>query len=149
VVIEAIVLAGGLGTRLRSVVPDVPKPMAPVAGQPFLAYLLQYLEASGIFRVVLAVGYRGEAIRECFGARYGAVDLVYSVEQEPLGTGGALLQALSHIQGPFGFCAQRRYVSAAGVSGDGLGVRTRGKYTARSGSAPCGGYRPLRRRHRV
>jgi D-glycero-alpha-D-manno-heptose 1-phosphate guanylyltransferase len=110
VVTEAIVLAGGLGTRLRSVVPDVPKAMSPIAGQPFLAYLLQYLEAQGIARVILAVGYRNEVIRDFFGARYHffgeryqGLKLVYSVEDEPLGTGGALLEALPSVDGAFAF----------------------------------------------
>ena len=102
-VTEAIVLAGGLGTRLRSIVSDVPKAMAPVAGQPFLTYLLQFLEANEVRRVVLAVGYRNEAIRSYFGDRYGNLSLVYSVEDQPLGTGGALLQALREIRGPFAF----------------------------------------------
>src|ERR1700722_3055893 len=103
VVTEAIVLAGGLGTRLRSVVPDAPKAMAPIAGQPFLAYLLQFLEAQGIARVVLAVGYRNQAIRDFFGTRYQGLQLVYSVEEEPLGTGGALLQALPSVGGRYAF----------------------------------------------
>ena len=102
-VTEAIVLAGGLGTRLRSVVPDAPKAMAPIAGQPFLAYLLQFLEAQGIARVVLAVGYRNQAIRDFFGTRYQGLQLVYSVEEEPLGTGGALLQALPSVDGRYAF----------------------------------------------
>jgi D-glycero-alpha-D-manno-heptose 1-phosphate guanylyltransferase len=103
VVAEAIVLAGGLGTRLRSVVSDVPKAMAPVAGRPFLAYLLRFLETQGIHRVVLAVGFKNELIRAAFGSRYEGVDLVYSVEQEPLGTGGALRRALPHIEGKYTF----------------------------------------------
>ena len=100
---EAIVLAGGLGTRLRGAVPELPKSMAPIAGQPFLAYLLQFLETQGITRVVLAVGYRHEAIRAWFGARYRSLDLAYSVEEEPLGTGGALLKALPEVEGDFAF----------------------------------------------
>jgi len=100
---EAIVLAGGLGTRLRSAVPELPKAMAPIAGQPFLAYLLQFLETQGITRVVLAVGYRNEAIRAWFGSGYRSIELAYSVEQEPLGTGGALLQALAQVRHPFAF----------------------------------------------
>ncbi len=98
---EAIILAGGLGMRLRSVVADLPKSMAPVAGQPFLAYLLQFLEANGVRRVVLAVGYRHQAIRAFFGSRYGGLELMYSVEEEPLGTGGALLQSLQSIEDAF------------------------------------------------
>lgn len=100
-VTEAIILAGGLGTRLRSVVPDAPKVMAGVAGQPFLAYLLQFLEGNGLRRIVLATGYRSEAIREFFGSRFGGLELVYSVEDEPLGTGGALLRAIPYVQGAF------------------------------------------------
>lgn len=86
-------MSGGLGTRLRSVVRDIPKPMAPVAGRPFLEYLLRGLERSGVTRTVLAVGYRSEVIREAFGDRFGAVELVYSAEDTPLGTGGAIRQA--------------------------------------------------------
>lgn len=100
---EAVVLAGGLGTRLRSVVSEVPKAMAPIAGQPFLAYLLRFLETQGIRRVVLAVGYRHEMIRAAFGFRYQGLELVYSVEEEPLGTGGGLLRALPHVEGTSAF----------------------------------------------
>jgi D-glycero-alpha-D-manno-heptose 1-phosphate guanylyltransferase len=87
---EAIVLAGGLGTRLRSVVSDVPKPMAPVAGRPFLAFVLDQLAIAGFESVVLAVGHRHEAIRAHFGDAYRDLLLKYSVESEPLGTGGAM-----------------------------------------------------------
>lgn len=87
---QAIVLAGGLGTRLRGVVPDLPKPMAPVAGRPFLAWILDDLAAAGFDRAVLAVGYRHEAIREHFGPAYRGLSLEYSVEDRPLGTGGAI-----------------------------------------------------------
>jgi len=92
---EAIVLAGGLGTRLRQVVPDIPKPMAPVAGRPFLAFLLEYLEAQDIREVILSVGYRHEVIREFFGTQYRSITLRYSIEMEPLGTGGGLRKSLS------------------------------------------------------
>lgn len=102
-VTEAVVLAGGLGTRLRSAVSDLPKAMAPIAGQPFLAYLLRHLEQSGIRRVVLAVGYRHEAIQDFFGSAYGAIRLDYSVERELLGTGGGLRQALQYVQDAYAF----------------------------------------------
>jgi D-glycero-alpha-D-manno-heptose 1-phosphate guanylyltransferase len=69
---QAVILAGGLGTRLRSVVPDLPKPMAPVAGRPFLAWVLDRLTDAELESVVLAVGYRHEAIREHFGDDYRA-----------------------------------------------------------------------------
>jgi len=92
---EAVVLAGGLGTRLRAVVADVPKPMAPVAGRPFLAYVLDRLVDTGFATAILAVGYRFEAIRSHFGDGYRGLRLAYSVEREPQGTGGALRDALA------------------------------------------------------
>lgn len=94
---QAIVLAGGLGTRLRGVVPDLPKPMATVAGRPFLAWVLDRLVAAGAKRVVLACGYRNEVIRRHFGAAYRRLPLVYSVEAQPLGTGGAIRLGAEHI----------------------------------------------------
>jgi NDP-sugar pyrophosphorylase family protein len=94
---QAIVLAGGLGTRLRGVVADLPKPMAPVAGRPFLAWILDPLVAAGFNCVVLAVGYRHEAIRDHFGDHYRGLALRYSVEDSPLGTGGALRLASRQI----------------------------------------------------
>ncbi len=95
---EAIVLAGGLGTRLRSVVGDLPKPMAPVAGRPFLAFVFDQLVAAGFETAVLAAGYRHEAIRAHFGDRYDGLKLIHSVEREPLGTGGAIRLACAHVQ---------------------------------------------------
>jgi D-glycero-alpha-D-manno-heptose 1-phosphate guanylyltransferase len=89
-VVQAIVLAGGLGTRLRHIVPDLPKPMAPVAGRPFLAYILDQLDNQGFDSAVLSVGYRHEAIRGVFGQRFGRLSLAYAVEDRPLGTGGAI-----------------------------------------------------------
>ena len=94
---QAIVLAGGLGTRLRSVVTDLPKPMAPVAGRPFLAWVLDRLIDAGCERAVLAVGYRHEAIRGYFGGRYRGMELCYSIEASPLGTGGAIRLAAEQI----------------------------------------------------
>ena len=93
----AIVLAGGLGTRLRSEVPDLPKPMAPVAGRPFLEYLLDYWIAQGINRFVLSVGYRHEIISAHFGHSYGGVPVDYAIEEVPLGTGGGLLLAAQSL----------------------------------------------------
>lgn len=92
--ITATVLAGGLGTRLRSVVTDRPKVLAEVKGRPFLSYLLDQLESVGIRDVVLCTGYMGDRIRETYGNRYGTLSLVYSQESSPLGTGGALRLAL-------------------------------------------------------
>ncbi|WP_345972451.1 D-glycero-D-manno-heptose 1-phosphate guanosyltransferase [Sulfurimonas diazotrophicus] len=95
---EAIVLAGGLGTRLRSVVSELPKPMAPVGGKPFLEYIFQYLKKNGIERIVLSVGYKWESIRDYFGEEYEGMALIYSVEDEPLGTGGAIKKAFESVK---------------------------------------------------
>lgn len=95
----ALILVGGAGTRLRSIVADRPKPLAEVAGKPFLAYVLDFLERGGIRRVVLCTGYRGEQIAATFGERYGTLELLYSWEREPRGTGGALASALPMTPG--------------------------------------------------
>ena len=87
---EAIVLAGGFGTRLRQVVADIPKPMAPIAGSPFLSILLGSLAKKGFSRVVLSLGFMAEKISDHFGARFAGLDLAYVVEDIPLGTGGAI-----------------------------------------------------------
>ncbi len=92
---EAVILAGGFGTRLAEVVKDVPKPMAPVAGRPFLEYILDELLRQGVNRTVLAVGYKKEAIINHFRQEYRGMQLLYSVEAMPLFTGGAIRQALS------------------------------------------------------
>lgn len=101
--IEAIVLAGGLGTRLREVVSDVPKPMAPIGNRPFLAYLLENLAKNGVTRVILSVGYMSEKIFEYFGDSYYGMSIAYSVEKELLGTGGAIKLALDLIKGDYAF----------------------------------------------
>ena len=95
---EAIVLAGGLGTRLRSVVSDLPKPMAPIGDKPFLEYILKYLQKNGIKRAVLSVGYKWETIKEYFGDKFENIELIYSVEDEPLGTGGAIKKAITQVK---------------------------------------------------
>lgn len=91
---EAIILAGGLGTRLAKTVQDRQKVMAPVGGRPFLAYVLKDIQKKGFSKAVLAVSYHSEQIREYFGDEYEGIKLVYSKEKEPLGTGGAIKQAL-------------------------------------------------------
>ena len=91
---EAIILAGGMGTRLRSIVTDIPKPMAPVCGRPFLAFILDQLQTHGVQRAVLATGYRHEAVEEYIGTRYGNLSLSYSVETESLGTGGGIKKGM-------------------------------------------------------
>jgi D-glycero-alpha-D-manno-heptose 1-phosphate guanylyltransferase len=96
---EAVILAGGLGTRLREVIWDVPKPMAPIGDKPFLRYIIERLEMQGVRNVVLAVGYKHETISSYFGHRCGEIRIAYSVEEEPLGTGGALKKAMHQISG--------------------------------------------------
>ena len=92
---EAIILAGGLGTRLQGVVKDLPKPMAPVNGRPFLTYILDYLIDYEYQRAVLSVGYLHEKIVDYFGKKYKTLEIDYAVEEEPLGTGGGILLAMS------------------------------------------------------
>jgi D-glycero-alpha-D-manno-heptose 1-phosphate guanylyltransferase len=96
---EAVILAGGFGTRLQSVVKDVPKPMAPVCGRPFLEYQLDYLRAFGIEKVVLSLGYLPEAVKDHFGYKYHDLEIAYAVETDPLGTGGAIAYAAEQIRG--------------------------------------------------
>ncbi|WP_270935505.1 nucleotidyltransferase family protein [Falsiroseomonas oryzae] len=100
---EAIVLAGGFGTRLRAVVSDVPKPLAPVAGRPFLHWLLDGLARQGIARVVLATGYMADVVRDALGTSHAGMALVHAPEEAPLGTGGALWAALAHCAGQRAF----------------------------------------------
>ena len=91
---EAIVLAGGFGTRLAHVVPDVCKPMALVAGRPFLRFIMDQLAAAGFDRAVVADGYRREQIEGFFGPAYRGMAIEYSPEETPLFTGGAVKRAL-------------------------------------------------------
>jgi len=97
--VEAIILAGGLGTRLQDVVYDMPKPMAAINGKPFLSYLLNELSLQGIERVILSVGYKYKMIEAYFGHRHAGMELVYAIEPEPLGTGGGIKLALEQVSG--------------------------------------------------
>lgn len=87
---EAIILAGGLGTRLRSAVPDLPKCMAPVNGQPFVAYVINSLRNQGIDRFIFALGYKSEAFDIFLNSILAKDEYTVSLEDEPLGTGGAV-----------------------------------------------------------
>jgi D-glycero-alpha-D-manno-heptose 1-phosphate guanylyltransferase len=93
----AVVLAGGLGTRLRSTVPDVPKPMAPINGRPFLEHQLDYWIGQGICEFVISVGYRRDVIIDHFGDAYRGAGIRYAVEEHPLGTGGGFLLAAAAL----------------------------------------------------
>lgn len=94
----AIILAGGLGKRLRSVVSDRPKPMALIQNKPFLAYQMDYWIRQGITRFVLSVGYKHEMIIEYFGYEYNGAKIDYAIEKQPLGTGGGFMLALDKLQ---------------------------------------------------
>jgi D-glycero-alpha-D-manno-heptose 1-phosphate guanylyltransferase len=92
--VKALVLAGGRGTRLGELTRELPKPMLPVAGRPFLEYPLERLAAAGFEEIILSVGYRARALEAHFGGRFQGVPLRYAIEPEPLGTGGAIAFAL-------------------------------------------------------
>jgi D-glycero-alpha-D-manno-heptose 1-phosphate guanylyltransferase len=91
---DAIILAGGFGTRLRGVVDRVPKPMAPISGRPFLEILLKKVTLMPLEKIILSVGYMSDEIKSYFGEKFNNVSLIYSVESEPLGTGGAVKLAM-------------------------------------------------------
>ncbi len=94
---QAIILAGGFGTRLQSVVKDVPKPMADIKNLPFLSYLFTYLKNHNITDVVLSVGYLQQKIVDYFGNSYLGINIKYAIEIEPLGTGGAIVNSLKFV----------------------------------------------------
>lgn len=95
---EAVILAGGFGTRLSHVLGNVPKPMAPVYGKPFLCYLLERLEHAGAEHIVLATGYLHDVVAQYFGTRYRSLRISYSREEQPLWTGGAIAAASKLIE---------------------------------------------------
>jgi len=91
---NAIILAGGAGTRLKQAVPDKPKPMALVNGKPFLEYVLNYLTRFRVSHVVLSIGFKAEQIQNHFGNKFGKLKISYAIEKQPLGTGGGIQLAL-------------------------------------------------------
>src|SRR5665213_2269254 len=94
---QAIILAGGFGTRLKSVVADVPKPMAPIGPKPFLSFLIDYLKSQGITKIVLSVHHMHEQIQDYFKTEYNGISIRYAIEDKPLGTGGAIVNSLKQI----------------------------------------------------
>jgi len=96
---EAIILAGGMGTRLRETISDLPKPMAPVNGKPFLYYVLNWLKDYPVEKIILSIGYRAESIIDFFGESFCGIPLEYAVEKKLLGTGGAVRFAMQKIYG--------------------------------------------------
>jgi D-glycero-alpha-D-manno-heptose 1-phosphate guanylyltransferase len=95
---EAIILAGGFGTRLRPSVPDLPKAMAPVAERPFISYVIDSLRMQGIERFIFSLGYKAEVIIKFLAEEYATLDYVFVIEEEPLGTGGAIQLALGEAE---------------------------------------------------
>ncbi len=94
---EAIILAGGLGTRLQSVVSDVPKCMAPVNGVPFISYIIAYLQKQDVSRFIFALGYKNEVVIDYLEVHFSTIDKVYIIEKEQLGTGGAIKKACGAV----------------------------------------------------
>jgi len=94
---EAIVLAGGLGTRLRSEIGEFPKPLAPINDEPFLTHVFKYLQKNGINKVVLSVGYKWELIEAKYGNQWEDISITYAVEKDRLGTGGAIRLGMKYI----------------------------------------------------
>lgn len=95
---EAIILAGGQGTRLRSVISDIPKPMAPIHNEPFLSYLLRQCARNGINHVILSVGFKYEVIQARYADHFLGIKITYAFEDEQLGTGGGIQYALSYCE---------------------------------------------------
>ncbi len=96
--IPAIVLVGGLGKRLAGIAGDVPKPMAPIGGRPFLEIVIDHLIAQGIREVVLSVGHKREVIQKHFGSCWRGLQIRYCIEERPLGTGGAIKKAFDETK---------------------------------------------------
>jgi D-glycero-alpha-D-manno-heptose 1-phosphate guanylyltransferase len=96
---EVIILAGGLGTRLRTVVSEVPKCMAPVNGVPFISLVINYLQAEGVQHFIFSLGYKSESVIAFVEANYKGLSKTYVTEQEPLGTGGAIKEACTKVKG--------------------------------------------------
>ena len=93
---EAIILAGGLGTRLRSVVADVPKCMAPINNIPFISFIITYLQNEGVEKFIFSLGYKSEIVINFLDEKFTPLNKKYSIETEPLGTGGAIKKACEH-----------------------------------------------------
>jgi NDP-sugar pyrophosphorylase family protein len=95
---KAIILAGGFGTRLRDVIgTEIPKPMAEVNGKPFISYILDKLSNDGFEQVIISIGHKGNVIKDFFKSSYKNLIITYSEEKSPLGTGGAIILALTNV----------------------------------------------------
>src|SRR4051812_33410009 len=100
--LQAVILAGGLGTRLGTITKETPKPLVNIKGKPFLEWQLQFLADQGVKKFLLLTGYKGEMIENYFGnGKKWGFNISYSQEALPLGTGGALLQAVPKLADRF------------------------------------------------
>jgi D-glycero-alpha-D-manno-heptose 1-phosphate guanylyltransferase len=100
---DFMILCGGLGTRLRAVTGETPKVMAEVQGEPFLDFLIRYLVKQGGRRIILCAGYKAEALKSHYQKKFKDVDLVFSIERQPLGTGGAFKNAQKRVKSEYVF----------------------------------------------
>jgi D-glycero-alpha-D-manno-heptose 1-phosphate guanylyltransferase len=98
---EAIILAGGFGTRLKKIIDNIPKPMAPIGEKPFLQIILDNLLGKKFNHIVLCVGYKYDVIQKYFGDNYKGIKITYSIENNPLGTGGAIKKGLKYCKNDF------------------------------------------------
>lgn len=96
---ELLILAGGMGSRLKGVVDNIPKPMAPINGKPFLEFLLKYVSKYKVRKIVLCLSYKHEVVSQHFGNRYEDISICYSIEDYPMGTGGAIKKGLGQCSG--------------------------------------------------
>lgn len=98
---DIIILAGGMGTRLKEEVTGMPKAMAPINGKPFLEYLLNYINKTGFQKVIISTGYLTKSIENYFKEKYRSVEIEYAAEKEPLGTGGGIKLAVRKVTTPY------------------------------------------------
>jgi histidinol-phosphate phosphatase family protein len=114
--VTAYILAGGFGTRLRQAVPDRPKALAEILGRPYIYHLLDALAGFGLARVVLCTGHMAQMLEEALGSSYRGMELLYSREDKPLGTGGALRLALERHPAELALCINGDSLTDANLS---------------------------------
>ena len=99
--IKVIILCGGLGTRIKPVLSELPKCLAPIHNKPFIEYLLNQVKDNGLSQVILSTGYMGDAVRSHFDSSFDGMGIMYSHEDTPLGTGGAVRQAMTKFDSKY------------------------------------------------
>ena len=128
---QAIILVGGLGLRLKSCLDNVPKALAEINGKPFLFWMLDYLKKQGITKIILATGHMSNKIESLVGDNWDGIEIIYSIESKPLGTGGAIKKALAQINSEEVFIFNgdtwltidlKNFAEAAKIAGSKIGV---------------------------